>query len=188
MHSIQNKTHMNTRLMTKTMLVCGLFALSMALISCNNTPETINDNKPVTSIGKIESLQQQVRTDSKTLDDIEAHEFVTLQRDFMACDSMLQYLSQEQVEQSFEKLQLVQAYIEQFKFAKPLMQADMDTTLHQLDRLKADAESHYLSDSLVTVYLLEETEFVNKQSNQVRYFQDRFSKCQQDLDELKKTK
>ena len=135
---------------------------------------------------KIESLQQQVRADEKTLNEIEANEFVTLQKDFRACDSMLQYLSPEQVDKSFEKLQLIRAYIEQFKFTKPLMQADMDTTLHQLDRLKADAKSHYLSDSLVTVYLESEAEYVNKMSNQVRYFQDRFSTCEQDLNALKK--
>ena len=177
---------MNLRLMTKTMLVSGLVALGMALIGCNNTPKADNDNKPETNIDKIESLQQLVRADEKTLNDIEANEFVTLQKDFRACDSMLQYLSPEQVDKSFEKLQLIQAYIEQFKFTKPLMQADMDTTLHQLDRLKADAKSHYLSDSLVTVYLESEAEYVNKMSNQVRYFQDRFSTCEQDLDALKK--
>ena len=172
------------RLMTKTMLVCSLVALGVALISCNNTPK--DNDKPETNIDKIESLQKQVQADSKTLNDIEANEFVTLQKDFRACDSMLQYLSEEQVNQSFEKLQLIQAYIEQFKFIKPLMQADMDTTLHQLDRLKADAESHYLSDSLVSVYLENEAEYVEKLSNQVQYFQDRFSTCQQDLDALKK--
>jgi len=106
----------------------------------------------------------------------------------MACDSMLQYQSPEQMQKSFETLQLVQAYLEQFKFTKPMMQADMDTTLHQLDRLKADAESHYLSDSLVTVYLENETEYVNKLSNQVRYFQDRFNSCQQDLNAMKNQK
>ena len=172
--------------MTKTMLVSGLFAMGVALISCNNTPEATNDSKPETTIDKIESLQKQVQADSKTLNDIEANEFVTLQKDFRACDSMLQYLSEEQVNQSFEKLQLIQAYIEQFKFTKPLMQADMDTTLLQLDRLKADAESHYLSDSLVTVYLESEAEYVDRLSNQVQYFQDRFSTCEQDLDALKK--
>jgi len=175
---------MKLRLMTKTMLVCSLVALGVALISCNNTPK--DNDKPETNIDKIESLQKQVQADSKTLNDIEANEFVTLQKDFRACDSMLQYLSEEQVNQSFEKLQLIQAYIEQFKFIKPLMQADMDTTLHQLDRLKADAESHYLSDSLVSVYLENEAEYVEKLSNQVQYFQDRFSTCQQDLDALKK--
>lgn len=175
---------MKLRLMTKTILFCGLVALSVALISCNNTPK--DNDKPETNIDKIERLQKQVQADSKTLNDIEANEFVTLQNDFRVCDSMLQYLSQEQVEQSFEKLQLIQAYIEQFKFTKPLMQADMDTTLHQLDRLKADAESHYLSDSLVTEYLESEAEYVNRLSNQVRYFQDRFSTCEQDLNALKK--
>lgn len=177
---------MNLRLMTKTMLVSGLIALGMALIGCNNTPKADNESKPETNIDKIESLQQQVRGDEKTLNEIEANEFVTLQKDFRACDSMLQYLSPEQVDKSFEKLQLIRAYIEQFKFTKPLMQADMDTTLHQLDRLKADAKSHYLSDSLVTVYLESEAEYVNKMNNQVRYFQDRFSTCEQDLDALKK--
>ncbi len=177
---------MNLRLMTKTMLVSGLVALGMALIGCNNTPKADNESKPETNIDKIESLQQLVRADEKTLNEIEANEFVTLQNDFRACDSMLQYLSPEQVDKSFEKLQLIRAYIEQFKFTKPLMQADMDTTLHQLDRLKADAKSHYLSDSLVTVYLESEAEYVNKMSNQVRYFQDRFSTCEQDLDALKK--
>ena len=172
--------------MTKTMLVSGLVALGMALIGCNNTPKADNDNKPETNIDKIESLQQLVRADEKTLNDIEANEFVTLQKDFRACDSMLQYLSPEQVDKSFEKLQLIQAYIEQFKFTKPLMQDDMNTTLQQLDRLKTDAESHYLSDSLVTAYLENEAKYVDKLSNQVRYFQDRFSTCEQYLDSLKK--
>ena len=162
------------------MTICGLVVVGLAMNSCDNQP------KPETNIDKIESLQKQVQADSKTLNDIEANEFVTLKNDFRACDSMLQYLTPEQVDQSFEKLQLVQAYIEQFKFTKPLMQADMDTTLHQLDRLKADAESHYLSDSLVTEYLESEAEYVNRLSNQVRYFQDRFSTCEQDLNALKK--
>ena len=99
---------------------------------------------------------------------------------------MLQYQSEEQVDKSFETLQLVQAYLEQFKVTKPTIEAEMDTTLIQLDRLKADAESHYLSDSLVTVYIDNETEYVNKLSNQVHYFQDRFGTCQKDLNALKK--
>ena len=171
---------MNLRLMTKSILLCGLVGIGLALGSCNN--------KPATNIDKINSLKKQVQADAKTLNDIETKDFVTLKRDFKICDSLLQYQSPEQVDKSFEKLQLVQAYLEQFKFTKPMMQADMDTTLLQLDRLKADAESHYLSDSLVTIYLENETEYVNKLSNQVRYFQDRFNSCQQDLNALKKQK
>lgn len=66
------------------------------------------------------------------------------------------------------------------------MQNDIDSTLLQLDRLKADAESHYLSDSLVAVYIDDETAYVNKLSNQVHYFQDRFGTCQNDLNIMKK--
>jgi hypothetical protein len=166
--------------MTKSMLLCSLVGLVFIMTNCSN--------KSVTNLDKIDSLKKQVQADAKTLNDIEAKEYVTLKKDFMACDSMLQYQSPEQMQKSFETLQLVQAYLEQFKFTKPMMQADMDTTLHQLERLKADAESHYLSDSLVTVYLENETEYVNKLSNQVRYFQDRFNSCQQDLNAMKNQK
>ncbi len=167
---------MNLRLI-KTILLGGLFTLGLALGGCHNAPET--------NIDKIDSLKKQVQTNSKTLSDLETKDFVTLEKDFMTCDSLLQYQEEEQVEKSFETLQLVQAYLEQFKDTKPVMQAEIDSTLLQLDRLKADAESHYLSDSLVEVYINTETEYVNRLSNQVQYFQDRFGNCQKDLDALK---
>ena len=167
---------MNLRLI-KTILLGGLFTLGLALGGCHNAPET--------NIDKIDSLKKQVQTNAKTLGDLETKDFVTLEKDFMTCDSLLQYQEEEQVEKSFETLQLVQAYLEQFKDTKPVMQAEIDSTLLQLDRLKADAESHYLSDSLVEVYINNETEYVNRLSNQVQYFQDRFGNCQKDLDALK---
>lgn len=167
---------MNLRLI-KTILLGDLFTLGLALGGCHNAPET--------NIDKIDSLKKQVQTNAKTLSDLETKDFVTLEKDFMTCDSLLQYQEEEQVEKSFETLQLVQAYLEQFKDTKPVMQAEIDSTLLQLDRLKADAESHYLSDSLVEVYINTETEYVNRLSNQVQYFQDRFGNCQKDLDALK---
>ena len=152
--------------------------MGLALVGCHNAPET--------NIDKIDSLKKQVQTDAKTLRDLEAKDFVTLKKDFMTCDSLLQHQSNEQMEKSFETLRLVQAYLEQFKETKPMMQAEIDSTLLQLDRLKADAESHYLSDSLVEVYIDTEAEYVTRLSNQVQYFQDRFGSCQKDLDALKK--
>ena len=155
-----------------------MVALGLALGGCHSAPET--------SIEKIDSLKKQVQADAKTLNKIETKDFVALEKDFRTCDSMLQYLNEEQVDNSFETLRLVQAYLEQFKDTQPMMQAEIDSTLLQLDRLKADAEGHYLSDSLVTVYIDTETEHVNRLSNQVQYFQDRFGRCQKDLDALKK--
>ena len=160
----------------KSLLLCNLLALGLA--GCHNAPET--------NIERIDSMRKQIQTDAKTLNDLEAKDFVTLEKDFRLCDSMLQYQSEEVVDKSFETLRLVQAYLEQFKATKPMMQAEMDSTLLQLDRLKADAESHYLSDSLVEVYIDTEAEYVTRLSNQVQYFQDRFGSCQKDLKALKK--
>ena len=169
---------MHLKSITKTILFGGLISLGLALIGCHSAPKT--------NIKKIDSLKKQVEADAKLLNELETKDFVTLEKDFKICDSMLQYQSEEQVEKSFETLLLVQAYLEQFKFTKPVMQAEIDSTLLQLDRLKADAETHYLSDSLVLVYINDETEYVNKLSNQVHYFQDRFGNCQNDLNAMKK--
>ena len=57
------------------------------------------------------------------------------------------------------------AYIKQFKETRPTIQADMDSTLIQLDNLKSDIETHYLSDSLAAVYLEAETQHVTRLSN-----------------------
>ena len=171
---------MSLKLMAKTILFSGLVAIGLALSGCHG--------KPKTNIEKIDDLIMQVKNDAVLLNDLEAKDFVTLEKDFMTCDSLLQYQSPEQIDKSFETLQLVQAYLEQFRTTKSMMRSELDSTLLQLDRLKTDAESHYLSDSLVTAYLENETEFANTLNNQVLYFQDRFDNCQKDLDVLKKQK
>lgn len=169
---------MHLKSITKTILLASWVALGLTIIGCHSAPKT--------NIEKIDSMKKQLEADAKLLNEIEAKDFVTLEKDFKFCDSMLQYQNEEQVEKSFETLQLVQAYLEQFRSTKPMMQAEIDSTLFRLDRLKADAESHYLSDSLVTVYIDDETEYVNRLNNQVRYFQDRFGTCQNNLKAMKK--
>ena len=168
---------MNLRLMTKTMLVGGLVAIVLALGDCHNAPKT--------NIERIDDLKKQVQADVKTLQSIENKEFVILQKDFRVCDSMLQFQSPEQVDNSFETFQVVHDYIEQFRITKPEMEAEMDSTLRLLYRLLADAEIHYPSDSLITVYIDDEAKYVERLGNQVRYFQDRFSTCQENLNALK---
>ena len=164
---------------TKTLLL-SLATLAMIFGGCNNTPKT--------DTARIEQLRKQLLTDAQTLNEIESKDFVALEKDFMRCDSMLQYQSQEQVEKSFETLRLVQAYLEQFKATSPLMHAELDSTLLQLDRLKADIETDYLPDSLKVAYIENETEYVDRLTNQVSYFKDRFEACQKDLNALKKQK
>lgn len=164
------------RLFSKIVLSIGLAALVGAFVAC----------QPNTLVGEIGALEKQVKADTKALSQLEAKQFAKLQKDFISCDSILQYLHPEEVDATFQQLQLVGAYIEQFKATRPVMQADMDTTLLQLGRLKADIESHYLNDSLANIYLDDEAQHVERLSNQVNYFKDRFESSQKELDALKK--
>lgn len=158
----------------------ALFCFAFALL--------LNACAPKTNIEKIEALEKQVRADAQALELLENKDFVNLEKDFLTCDSMLQHLRSEVVEEVFPQLQLVSAYIEQFKAVKPMMKTEIDSTLLQLGNLRADAQSKFLSDSLVTIYLADETRHVDKLNNQIQYFKDRFSSSQKDLNNIKKKK
>ena len=162
--------------MNKRLCFIGWLAALLLLVSC----------QPKTDLDKIDALKKQVNKDARALNDLNTNTFVQLEKDFIACDSSLQFLPEEEVDVVFPKLQLVDAYIQQFKEIRPVMQAEMDSTLARLDLLRADAATHYLADSLVTMYLEDETRQVEKLSNQVEYFKDRLGNCRKDLDGFKK--
>lgn len=164
----------------KAIITPILLAAVLALSSCQSVPK--NDSE------RIDALKKQIQADAKTLNELEANELVQLQSDFVACDSMLQYLHPEEVDEAFQQLQLVDAYIKQFNETKPTIQADIDTTLIQLDNLKSDIETHYLSDSLAAVYLETETQHVALISNQVQYFKDRLNSSMNNINGFKKKK
>ena len=152
--------------------------LMIALVACQSAPKT--------DLERINALKKQVQSDAKTMDKLAANDLVQIEKDFFDCDSMLQYMHLEEVDERFQQLKLINAYIDQFKQRLPIMQADMDSTLIQLDNLKSDIETHYLSDSLAAIYLDSETQHVTLLNNQVQYFKDRFGSCKKDLNNLKK--
>ena len=162
-------------LLSKTLLL-GTALVCLAFTACQSEPKT--------PIERIEALKKQVQADAKTLDALQANEFDQLQKDFITCDSMLQYLHPETVDEVFDQLQKADAYLVQFKMEQPKMKADMDSTLIQLDNLKSDIQTHYLSDSLAAVYLEAETQHVDLLSNQVKYFKERFETSQNELNEI----
>lgn len=165
-------------LMNRKHFFIGWLAMLLLLASC----------QPKTNIGKIDALKKQVNKEAKALNELNTHTFLQLEKDLFSCDSTLQYLPEEQLDKAFQKLQLVDAYVQQFKETQPVMKAEMDSTLQRLDLLKADAQTHYLSDSLVEVYINAETQQVEKLSNQVAYFKDRLGNCRKDLDDFKNKK
>ena len=167
---------LNDKRMKKRLAYFGWIAALILLMGC----------QPKTDLDKIDALKKQVNKDVKALNDLNASTFVQLEKDFISCDSSLQFLPEEELDVIFPKLQLVDAYIQQFKMERPVMQAEMDSTLVRLDLLRADAATHYLADSLVAIYLEDETHQVEKLSNQVEYFKDRLGNCRKDLDSFKK--
>ena len=142
--------------------------------------------QPKTDLDRIDALKKQVNKDVKALNDLNANTIGQLEKDFVTCDSLLQFLPEEDLDAAFQKLQLVDAYIQQFKMERPVMQAEMDSTLVRLDLLRTDAATHYLADSLVATYLEDETRQVELLSNQVAYFKDRLGNCRKDLNAFKK--
>ena len=161
--------------MNKRILYLGWMALLIMLFGC----------QPKTNIGKIDALKKQVETQRRALNTLQNKDYVQLERDFYACDSLLQYMHPEEVDEAFAQLRLAGAYLEQFKEVKPVMEAEMDSCLTRLGLLRADAESQYLTDSLVTLYLNDETQAVDRLANQVKYFADRFGTSQKVLDQIK---
>lgn len=133
-------------------------------------------------------LKKQLDSYSEALDKLEEHSRTELQKDFMACDSMLQYLHPEEMDEAFEQIQLAGAYLAQFKAMYPLMKSRIEYTHTQLDKLKADAETHYLSDSLVTFYLADEAKSVDTMAAQLDYFTDRLAQSKQAFVDFKRKK
>ena len=163
-----------------TRIIKTFLIITIALVACQSTPKT--------DLERINALKEQVQSDAKTMDKLAANDLVQIEKDFFACDSMLQYMHLEEVDEMFQQLKLINAYIDQFKQRLPIKQADMDSTLIQLDNLKTDIETHYLSDSLAAIYLDSETQHVTLLNNQVQYFKDRFGSCKKDLNNFKKKK
>lgn len=164
---------------TRHTLLIFLATALVWLIGCKEAPKTTSD--------KIDALKHRVETDAQSLQNLETKDYAKLQSDFLYCDSLLQHLSEEQVTAGFEKLNLAQAYLLQFKDIKPLMASKMDYVIVQLDRLKNDLASQYLCDSLALVYLHDERLVADTLHQQVLYFQDRFQKSQKELNTLKKS-
>ena len=98
----------------------------MACLSCQSRKEPIA------------RLQEQLSRDSVALCEIQRKYPDNIRSNFQWCDSMLQYLPEEKIEESFEVLNLAHAYLSQFDEMLPVMQHDLSYTQQQLVNLKND--------------------------------------------------
>ena len=73
--------------MNKKYFFIGCLAVLMLLASC----------QPKSDLNKINALKKQVKTDVKTLNDLNTNTIIQLEKDFYSCDSALQYLPETEV-------------------------------------------------------------------------------------------
>ena len=164
--------------LVKTAFILIVFSM-FAFIGCTNKSSTPSPTE------RLANLQQQVDNDIVAFQDFEANDFVKLKTSFMNIDSQLGQVDPNIVQGYFEKLNLAQAYLQQFMEVKPTLKSKLDYSKKQLTDLQFDFQNEMINDSLFNVYLERETIAADTLHNQILYFKDRFGSCQKELDALK---
>ena len=100
---------------------------------------------------------------------------------------MLQYLPENQINECFPVLNLAQAYLNQFDEMLPVMQRTISYSQQQLSNLQNDLDTHYINDSLASVYLADEIAVADTLHHRILYFEDRLSNQEKELKTLRKT-
>lgn len=162
----------------KTAFILIVFSM-FAFTGCTNKPSTPSPAE------RLENLQQQVDNDIVAYQNFEANDFENLRTSFIRIDSELGSIAPQEVQSYYEKLNLAQAYLQQFLEVKTSLKNKLDYSKKQLTDLQYDLENAMINDSLFSVYFERETIAADTLHNQILYFKDRFGSCQKELDALK---
>ena len=164
--------------LVKTAFILIVFSM-FAFTGCTNKPTTPSPAE------RLENLQQQVDNDIVAYQNFEANDFENLRTSFIRIDSDLGSIAPQEVQSYYEKLNLAQAYLQQFLEVKTSLKNKLDYSKKQLTDLQYDLENAMINDSLFSVYFERETIAADTLHNQILYFKDRFGSCQKELDALK---
>lgn len=164
--------------LVKTAFILIVFSM-FAFTGCTNKPSTPSPTE------RLANLQQQVDNDIVAYQNFEANDFENLRTSFIRIDSELGSIAPQEVQSYYEKLNLAQAYLQQFLEVKTSLKNKLDYSKKQLTDLQYDLENAMINDSLFSVYFERETIAADTLHNQILYFKDRFGSCQKELDALK---
>ena len=157
-------------------LTIGIITFLLLACSCQNK-----------KVDSIPQLLKRLDKDSMALERIEQKYPDNIQTNFHWCDSMLQFIPQDQVVDCFDVLNLAQAYLGQFNEMLPIMKRDITYIKTQLGNLQNDIDTHYISDSLAAVYLQDEIASADTLHYRIEYFEERLSDQDKELKSLRKT-
>lgn len=135
----------------------------------------------------IPQLLRQLEKDGMALEKIQQQYPERMQANFRWCDSMLQFIPEEQIDECFDVLNLAQAYLQQFNEMLPVMENTLSYTKQQLSNLQSDIDTRYINDSIAAIYLKDEIAVADTLHNRILYFQDRLSQQDKELISLKET-
>ncbi len=170
--------------------------LLLACLSCKvdtkkNTSSETQKDSPTVDLPQdsltVDLLLDRLTNDSLVLQQIRNEYPERMWKDFRWCDSMLQYVPEQQIRVFFDTLNLTQAYLSQFEEMLPGMQDGISYSRQQLTSLKNDIDTQFISDSLATIYLKDENAAIEILHNRILYFQDRFSRQDKALSHTKES-
>ena len=136
--------------LVKTAFILIVFSM-FAFIGCTNKPSTPSPTE------RLANLQQQVDNDIVAYQNFEANDFENLRTSFIRIDSELGSIAPQEVQSYYEKLNLAQAYLQQFLEVKTSLKNKLDYSKKQLTDLQYDLENAMINDSLFSVYFERET-------------------------------
>lgn len=159
------------------MLAC-IFALVAIITSCQSPTHP-------TEVA-INSLQKQLKNDFMRLEQLETNDLPGIQHSYLLCDSLLQYAPKERINEYFDILNLTNAYLIQFKDNCPQMHEKFEYSAKQLESLKSDLSTEFISDSLASIYLSDERNAADTLHEQILYFEERLQAQKEILRKLMK--
>lgn len=160
-----------------SLIIAALFAVTF--VGCNTK------SAAPTPTERLSILQQQVENDIAAVQDIETNDFANLKASFMAIDTDLSAVNPDDIQTYYDKLNLAQAYLQQFMQVGPSLKYKLDYSKKQLADLQYDLDNGFVDDSLFSVYLERETIAADTLHEQILYFKDRFGSCQKELNALR---
>lgn len=135
----------------------------------------------------IPQLLRQLEKDDAALEKIQQQYPARIQTNFRWCDSMLQFIPQEQIDECFDVLNLAQAYLRQFNETLPVMKHTLSYTKQQLINLQNDIDTEFINDSLAAIYLNDEIAVADTLHHRILYFQEKLSEQDKELQSLRKS-
>ena len=161
-----------------TILIFSLL-LAFNISGCRTKKaNTVSDSISLTS--------KQLEKDLSAIQAIKNTDYQQLGSLFKKCDSLLILSDKNNIDEYFTSLSYANGYLSQFDDLYPVIVKKIGYSQQQLSNLNADISSNYINDSLAAIYLDDEIRVADTIHEQIKYFDERFKKMNNELKKIEK--